>query len=144
MTLVKNRLFWVVLAVLCAGIAALVLGAAQDPLRNSTWQQSDLALGRQAAYQDPLEELSLTLTSSGFAPAELKPHSKKFLLSVDNRTDVKELHLRMSSSDGTQIREIRVPGAGGDWSELFELAAGRYTFSEVNHANWICAVVISE
>ncbi len=84
------------------------------------------------------------LTSSGFVSAELHPHGKKFLLSLDNRTDVKELVLRMSRTDGVQIREIRVPGGSGDWGELFELPAGNYTFSEINHANWLCTITISE
>lgn len=145
MTLVKKKPLWATLVVLCAGIAAfVVVGAGRDAVRNSTWQQSDLALGRQAVYQDPIEEVSLMLTSSGFAPAELRPHGKKFLLSLDNRTDVKELTLRVARNDGVQIREIRVPGGGGDWSELFELQPGTYTFSEVNHANWTCTIVINE
>jgi hypothetical protein len=130
---------------LCAAVAALVVAnAASGPKRDVTWKQSDVALGQPSIYQDPIEELSLTLTSSGFAPAELRPQGKKFLLSLDNRTDVKELVLRMSRNDGVQIREIRVPGGGGDWSELFELEAGNYTFSELNHANWVCTIIISK
>lgn len=145
MTFVKAKLLWAALAVLCVSIAALVVGAVgPDPVRNDTWQQSDLALGRQAQYQDPIEELSLTLTSSGFAPAELRPHGKKFLLSLDNRTDVEELVLRMSGNDGVQIREVKVPRGSGDWSELFELPAGNYTFSEVNHGSWLCRIVITK
>ena len=145
MRLVKRGL-WIAVPVLCAGVAVLVVvKAASGPSVESTWQQSDLALGQPAVYKDPIEEVSLMLTSSGFAPAEIKPHGKKFLLSLDNRTDVQELTLRMARSDGVQIREIRVPGGGaGDWSELFELQPGKYTFSEVNHSNWTCTIVIKE
>jgi hypothetical protein len=145
MTLVKNKLLWLAVPLLCAAVAALVVaGAGPGPNGENTLKQSDLALGQPPAYQDPIEELSLTLTSSGFAPGELRPHGKKFLLSLDNRTDAKELVLRMSRNDGVQIREIRVPGGSGDWSELFELPAGKYMFSEVNHANWLCTIIISE
>jgi len=145
MRLVKRGL-WIVVPLLCAGVAVLVVvNAASGPTPESTWQQSDLALGQPAVYKDPIEELSLTLTSSGFTPAELKPHGKKFLLSLDNRTDVQELTLRMARNGGAQIREIRVPGgSGGDWSELFELQPGNYTFSEVNHPNWTCKIVIND
>jgi len=144
MTFVRNNPLWLAVPLLCAVFVALFLaGAGHGPIGASTLKQSDLALGQPPVYQDPIEELSLTLTSSGFAPAELRPHGKKFLLSLDNRTDVKELVLRLSSSDGVQIREIRVPGGGGDWSELFELTTGNYTFSEVNHENWSCAIIIN-
>jgi len=140
-----NRRSWIVVPLLCAVVAVLVaVDAASRPIGESSWKQCDLALGQPAVYQDPIEEVSLMLTSSGFAPSELRPHGKKFLLSLDNRTDVKELTLRMARNDDVQIREIRVPGGGGDWSELFELPAGNYTFSEVNHENWSCAIIISE
>jgi len=145
MTLVRNKPLWVAVLLLCAAVAALVVAnTTRGAIGDGTWRQSDLALGEPTIYQDPIEELSLTLTSSGFAPAELRPHGKKFLLSLDNRTDVKELVLRMSRNDRGQIREIQVPGGSGDWSELFELEAGDYTFSEVNHANWLCTIIISE
>ena len=139
------RRTWIVVPLLCAVLAVLlVVDAASRPIGETTWKQSDLALGQPAIYQDPIEELSLMLTSGGFAPAELRPHGKKFLLSLDNRTDVKELTLRMVRNDGVQIREIRVPGGGGDWSELFELQPGSYTFSEVGHPNWTCTIIIKE
>jgi hypothetical protein len=141
----KSKLFWIALLLLCTAITVFVLsGAGRQPVDNSTWRQSDLALGHQSAYPDAIEELSLTLTAEGFAPAEVRPDGKKFLLSIDNRTAVKELVLRMSRKDGVQIREIRVPGGGGDWSELFELQPGSYTFSESHHENWICSIVVSE
>lgn len=140
-----NKKLWMVLPVPGALVAALVVAvAAYRPVEEGTWKQSDLALGQPAFYRDSIEEMSLMLTSKGFAPAEVRPYGKKFLLSLDNRTDVKELTLRMARSDGVQIREIRVPGGAGDWSELFELQAGNYTFSEVDHPNWICKFVIND
>jgi hypothetical protein len=140
-----SKHIWITVTVLCLVIAALVVAdAAYVPVQETTWKQSDLALGQLAVYRDPIEEVSLMLTSSGFAPAQVQPQGKKFLLSLDNRTDVKELVLRMVRSDGVQIREIRVPGGGGDWSELFELQPGNYKFSEVGHPNWMCTIVINE
>ena len=145
MKLANRRLWIVVPLLLCAGIAVLVVAnAASRPIEEDTWRQSDLALGQPAVYQDPIEEVSLMLTPSGFAPAELRPHGKKFLFSLDNRTDVKELILRIARKNGDQIREIRVPGGGGDWSELLELQPGNYTLSEVAHPNWTCTIVINK
>jgi|GEM_PF-2057402 hypothetical protein len=140
-----NKRLWVVVPVLCALAVAVVAVAAYRPAEEATWKQSDLALGQPAMYQDAIEDVSLMLKADGFAPAEVRTHGKKFLLSLDNRTDLQQLTLRMARSDGLRIREIRVPGGGGgDWSELFELQPGTYTFSEVDHPNWICTIVITE
>src|SRR5215203_481108 len=67
--------------------------------------------------QDPIHEVLLTLNSNGFDPAEVRPPSGRFLLSIDNRSGAGELILRLLRTDGTQIRELKIPGGGGDWSE---------------------------
>jgi hypothetical protein len=139
-----NKRLWVMLPVLCALAAAVVAVAAYKPVEEGTWKQSDLALGEPAMYQDAIEEVSLMLKADGFAPTEVRTHGRKFLLSLDNRTDVKQLTLRMTRSDGVRIREFLVPAGGGDWSELFELQPGTYTFSEMGHPNWICTIVVTE
>ena len=104
--------------------------------------QLDPAESRCHLSQDPIQEISLMLTSSGFDPAEVKPQSGRFLLSIDNRSGASELVLRLARSDGGQIRELRVPGGGGDWNEAFDLSAGTYTLSEANHSTWICTIVV--
>ena len=139
-----NKRLWVMLPLLCALAAAVVAVAAYKPVEEGTWKQSDLALGEPAMYRDAIEEVSLMLKADGFAPTEVRTHGKKFLLSLDNRTDVKQLTLRMTRSDGVRIREFLVPAGGGDWSELFELQPGTYTFSEMGHPNWICTIVVTE
>ena len=145
MRFTKRKWLWIAIAILCTAITAVVvIGAGHDPVDAGAWKQSDMALGESSLYKDPIEELTLTLTSSGFTPAKLNPHGKKFLLSLDNRADVSELVLRMTRKDGSVIREIRVPGGSGDWSELFELPPGSYKFAEVNYANWSCTIVIGE
>lgn len=76
--------------------------------------------------QDPIE-ITLDLQSDGFHPQERNTQARRFLLSLDNRSGVSDLILRLSKADGTQIREMRVSGAGGDWTELFDLPPGRYS-----------------
>jgi integrase len=52
------------------------------------------------------------------------------------------LVLRLSKVDGTVLRELRVPGVDGDWSEMFDLPAGSYTLSVANHSTWVCQLII--
>jgi hypothetical protein len=92
--------------------------------------------------QDPMQEISLTLSSSGFNPAEVRPQSGRFLLSIDNRSGASDLVFRLSRPDGTLIRELRMSGAGGDWNEAFDLSAGTYTLSETNHSTWVCTIIV--
>jgi hypothetical protein len=91
--------------------------------------------------QDPVE-VSLILGPNGFDPSEITIGSGQFLLSLDNRSGVKDLVLRLSKADGTVLRELRVPGVGGDWSEMFDLPAGSYTLAEANHTEWMCNIII--
>ena len=89
------------------------------------------------------DEVVLTLTAEGFTPAAVTRDPGRFQLSVDNRSGVDDLTLHLKRSDGTQLREMRVAGGGGDWSEVFDLTQGNYTLSEANHSNWVCAFIIS-
>ena len=141
-TLVSAK-FWILVSLLCGVIAvSVLLSSRSQSVAATTWQQSDAALGHQPAYNDAIEELSLTLNKTGFVPAEVSPSGSQFLLSIDNRTDVKELVLKLSDKNGNAVRELRVPGGAGDWSELFDLKRGKYVLSEANHAAWSCTITI--
>lgn len=138
-----NSKMWIALSLAGVAIAfGILIGTQRNSIEASTWQQSDAALGPQAPYRETTEELSVTLSAKGFSPTELTSAGKRFLLSVDNRTDLKELVLRLSDKHGNQIREIRVPGGPGDWSELFDLKSGKYVLSEANHSQWSCSIVV--
>jgi len=47
---------------------------------------------------------------------------RPFLLSIDNRSGVAELVLKLSRADGTQLKELRVSGVSGERNEAFDLA----------------------
>jgi hypothetical protein len=91
--------------------------------------------------QDPVE-VSLILSTNGFDPSDITIGSGRFLLSLDNRSGVQDLVLRLSKADGTVLRDLRVPGVGGDWSEMFDLPAGSYTLSVADHSTWVCQLVV--
>lgn len=138
-----NVKFWLFLLLLGAAIVvAVLLSTGGEPVTATAWSQSDAKLGHQPVYADAIEEFSLTLNQKGFAPAELIPSGRRFLLSVDNRSDVKALALKLSDKNGNVVREIRVPDGAGDWAELFELKSGKYVLSEANHAAWSCSITI--
>lgn len=96
-----------------------------------------------SAVQDP-QEILITLKSQGFDPPEIRPQAGRFLLSIDNRSGVAELVLKLSRADGTQLKELRVSDVGGDWNEAFDLAPGTYRLVEATHSNWICVIIVPQ
>jgi len=109
---------------------------------NSAFAQPGRVDVRVQLPQDPMQEISLILSSSGFNPAEVRPQSGRFLLSIDNRSGSGDLVFKLSRPDGTLIRELRMAGAGGDWTEAFDLSKGTYKLSEANHSAWVCTIVV--
>jgi len=138
----KKAIYLLVAVFVCVAVTALVIANTKDDSHSNTWVGSDAALGHQPVYRDAIEEVSLTLNQNGFQPLQIRPEGRRFSLSVDNRTGIKELVLRLTHGHGPPIREIRVVGDGGDWSELFDLEQGSYTFSEVAHPNWSCTIIV--
>jgi len=96
-----------------------------------------------SAAQDP-QEILITLKSDGFDPSEIRPQTGRFLLSIDNRSGVAELVLKLSRADGTLLKELRVSGVGGDWNEAFDLPPGTYRLVEATHSNWICVIIVPQ
>lgn len=95
-----------------------------------------------AARADELEEVTLTLHPQGITPRRLVRHAGRFLLSVDNRTEVEKLTLRLEQADGTPLRVIEIPPTAVDWSEALDLAPGGYRLVEVEHPDWECFIEI--
>lgn len=105
------------------------------------WMSPVKGGGFESSVQEP-DEVVLTLKPEGFIPSEITRGAGRFQLSVDNRSGVEELTLQLKGADGTQLREMRVAGGGGDWSEVFELTPGSYILSEANHSSWVCQITV--
>jgi hypothetical protein len=91
---------------------------------------------------DELREVTLTLRPQGITPRRVVRREGRFLLSVDNRTDVEKLVLRLEQSDGTSLRVIEVHPTAIDWSEALDLAPGEYRLVEAEHPDWECFIEI--
>lgn len=123
-------------------LAAVLLGSACC-LGTSAWAtppavpRAPATLG---AAQGGADEVTLTITVDGFTPATLTRPAGRFMLSVDNRTDVAALTLWLNRADGSRVRELQVPANTLDWSEAVELAAGDYLLTEAQHPTWVCHI----
>jgi hypothetical protein len=124
-------------------LAAVLLGSALC-LGTSAWVTPVVprAPTTLVAAQDRVDEVTLTITTDGFTPATLTRPAGRFMLSVDNRTDMATLILRLNNEDGSLLRELKVPANTLDWSEAVELAAGSYTLTEAQHPAWVCHITV--
>lgn len=138
----KTQRFLVTILTLFTATIALAISIETLSVNSAAVAQFVSVDVRSHLPQDPMPEISLTLSSTGFNPQEVRPQSGRFLLSIDNRSGASDLVFRLSRTDGTLIRELRMSGAGGDWSEAFYLSAGTYTLSETNHSTWVCTIIV--
>lgn len=92
----------------------------------------------------PLQVELVTITPRGFEPAAISRSGGRFLLSVDNRSGLDEVTLRIDRVAGDRLREARVPRKELDWSEVADLTPGQYVLTEASHPQWVCRFTIAE
>ena len=88
------------------------------------------------------DDLTLILNANGFQPAEVTRAAGKFLLSVDNRSGVAQITLRLTRDGMGPVRDIPVPRDATDWAEELDLQAGVYELTEVSHPEWVCRISV--
>ena len=88
------------------------------------------------------EEVILTLQAEGFTPAELTRPAGRFFLSVDNRSGVEPLTLRLNQESGELVREMHIQRGTLDWREELNLTVGGYTLTEASHPSWVCRITV--
>jgi hypothetical protein len=93
--------------------------------------------------QERLEAEIITIRPTGFEPKEINRREGRFLLTVENRSGLEEVSLRLDREAGSRQREARVRRNKLDWREIVNLPPGRYTLTEADHPDWICHIIIS-
>lgn len=133
----------VILAALAASARAWLAPAADArPPRPAEAQAQAPAQARTPDRR--IEAEIITLRPNGFDPAEITRPAGEFLLTVDNRSGVHELDLRLDREGGGRQHEARTPKGKRGWNRLVNLPPGRYTLSEANHPDWVCRVTITD
>jgi hypothetical protein len=93
-----------------------------------------------SAQQGGRDELSIALTSTGFAPNEVQHAPGTFAIAVENSTLSGEYTLRLKAEDGTVVNEVRVQKGSSAWT--VSLQTGSYSLMETDHPQWTCRIVI--
>ena len=136
-----SRVIRILVAVLVLGASGIGITHLAKGYRRSVASSTTTSLVPAfVQHEGATQEITLRLNPDGFAATELMRGAGPFQLSVDNRSGVEELTLILSTSNGTQVRELKVPPGGGDWSEVLDLVPGSYRLTEAEHNDWVCSI----
>jgi hypothetical protein len=96
----------------------------------------------QAGTEVPQTEL-VTITPTGFEPAEVTRPAERFILAVENRSGLEEVTIILRDEGGRELLRERVPRERLDWSGALDLAAGSYLLSEDGNPGWACRLTLT-
>jgi len=85
----------------------------------------------------------LTLRPSGFEPAEVVWPRGQFFLSIDNRSNVNDITLRLDRKAGARLKEVDLKMRKQRSAGVFDPPPGEYLLTEANHPEWVCRITIS-
>jgi hypothetical protein len=109
---------------------------------NSTADNST-ASPQVASDSVPLQAELVTLRPTGFEPAQIKPAKGRFLLVVNNHSELPGVELRLQRDTGSRLRAVRVTQEQLHWSDVMNLPPGRYVLTEANHPDWVCRIIVA-
>jgi hypothetical protein len=90
-----------------------------------------------------LDSALITINRGGFYPAAFSRPQGKFFLLVENRSELREVDLRLDIVGGRRLLDVNVPDGQLDWTELLDLNPGEYRLTEANRPDWVCNITIT-
>lgn len=85
----------------------------------------------------------ITLRPGGFDPAEVSWPKGRFFLTVDNRSNINELTLRLDREVGGRVKETTLRMRKERSAGVFDLTPGTYLLTEADHPGWVCRIRIT-
>ncbi len=138
-----GRLFSLALLVNLIGAMFVTPNWRAEAFIDLTRNPADATTSVSASAIEALDDMTLTIRESGFEPSEVTRPAGKFLLSVDNKSGVAQITLRLSRVGSGHVRDIVVPKDATDWAEELDLQPGMYDLTELNHPNWNCRITVN-
>lgn len=97
----------------------------------------------QAGSSNPGEVELIDLWRSGFEPREITRPAGRFLLGVNNRTELTDLSLVLADGSGRSASGKRLVNLK-TWRQVLDLPPGAYALREADHRDWVCRITITE
>jgi hypothetical protein len=91
----------------------------------------------------PVQAELITITSTGFEPAELTRPKGRFLLAIDNRSGLDEVEFYFERETGGRVNVPLSRRGKLAWREIVDLTPGTYILRATNDESWRCRLTIT-
>ena len=127
------KLFLSILVLLVSG-AMILAHFKRTPSEAATMAQSS---------PTPVQAELITITSTGFEPAELTRPKGRFLLAIDNRSGLDEVEFYFERETGGRVNVPLSRRGKLAWREIVDLSPGTYILRATNDESWRCRLTIT-
>lgn len=93
--------------------------------------------------EKPIDVVLVMVTPTGFDQAEVKRSKGKFLLALENISELDDLNFQLTSDRGNKEKEKRMKKERISWNDVLDLHPGDYTLTEDSHPEWKCRFTIT-
>ena len=136
----------IVVAVLVC-LAALGAAAFMRAINASIIQPNESASSavdaQLVARTNAIDAEHVTLRATGFEPAEFTRPPGKFLLAIDNQTQMNEVGFRLIAENGSTVHDLPPKRDRYRLRQIVDLAPGRYALRVIDHPEWVCRITIT-
>jgi hypothetical protein len=92
------------------------------------------------AQSNPSSQLTITINSQGITPASATVSAGIVHLSIENKSNLETLKVRVTREGGALLREINVSSKDEERATELDLASGQYVISEASNTSWASRV----
>jgi hypothetical protein len=85
----------------------------------------------------------ITVTPTGFEPAEITRPQGRFMLAIDNRSGLDAIDLYLEREKGNRVGGALKRKAKLAWRQVIELPAGTYSLRAANDESWQCRITLT-
>jgi len=113
------------------------------------WNRGDLVPTEAATIPDgqrpqtPLQAELVTITPTGFEPAEITRPQGRFLFAIDNRSGLDEVDLYLERETSGRVNVSLSRRGKLAWREAIDLLPGTYLLRAGNDESWRCRITIT-
>ena len=132
------RLLWSILLLL--SLAVLILAH----LKGNDLLSTEAATIPEQRPQTPLQAELVTITPTGFEPAEITRPPGRFLFAIDNRSGLDEVDLYLERETGGRVNVPLSRKGQLAWREAIDLSPGTYLLRATNDASWRCRITVTK
>ena len=129
----RSKLFLSMLLLLVSGVLILA------HFKRISTEAATVVQGQQTPVQAEL----ITITPTGFEPAELTRPKGRFLFAIDNRSGLDEIEFYLERETGGRVN-VPISRRGKlAWREIVDLPPGTYILRATNDQSWRCRLTIT-